>query len=155
MTKKCEGEGESLQTIINLHPARPFFQNPDPEIAKAAMPKLGRLTLSIAMEFPICAIVTSFDTIYPELRSHWDEQVEHIRKHWKTLQKDDARPGMNDFHITSWMVTGKEEHIEALWMALERTDKRGLTADWAVSSLRKQSRVFDDAWMALSKKMVD
>lgn len=123
-----------------INPYPPYFTRPDPDKVAELLTGAASFALTRQHEFPVCAAVISLDKIHPIAKNKWEIATVAIRHHWSKLQKTpdfSSRPGLNDFHIVSWSITGSFEHLQELISAMGRKDVRGDTARWAVGNLRR------------------
>jgi hypothetical protein len=140
-----------LGDLFDMHP--PYFTRPDPATVSAAfLAVLPSLTLKRETEFGVCAMVTSCSLLYPHLINDWASFRPRILAHWAKLKLQTDRPGMNDFHICAWGITGRDDHIQELITASARSDTtRGATAQWAINTLTYNSPDFCSAITRIRK----
>jgi hypothetical protein len=125
-----------------LNPYPPYYTRKDPERVLRWVERLPHLSLKRTNEFPICGFVNSFDIVHPDYKERFAVYTARFRDHWRKLKLAEDRPGMNDYNIVCWSVTGDVSFLEKLIEARKRQDERGKTAHWAIDTLLNSSADF-------------
>lgn len=141
--------------LFNPVPFPYFIRKPDLKLVDDWVANtLFSMRIKTENEFPHCAIVHALSKLHLDHAPQWEPVFVRFQRHWETIKDLDDRPGMNDYHIVSWGITGDTEHLKILHQASKRTgltrngvpDMRGASARWAIGCLRQQGPEFAKAF---------